>query len=463
MSLEKDPPANNPATPTGSDRPAASVDRRQFVIAAAASSLALAGCSDAAERLVAPSVATLGQATGGLSSVQHVIVVMMENRSFDHFLGWLPGADGKQAGLTYPAPGGGPPQATYPLAPDFQGCGFTDPDHTFAGGRIQYDGGKCDGWLLADSDRFAIGYYRAQDLKFFNQAAPGWTTCDRFFCSILGPTFPNRIYQNAAQTDRLDNSLGQSSLTTIWDRLFQAGLGGKYYSSDAPFLALWGSKYLIGPQAINHPIADFYSDCAAGTLPEVAFVDPPFVGAELGLSADDHPFADIRVGQSFLNDIYTAVTRSPAWPGIVLVLSYDEWGGFFDHVPPPTGSVTLAEQALGYTDGRLGFRVPAVVVSPFARRQFVSHEVIEHTSILKLIEDRWNLAPLTDRDAAANSLANVLDFASRNNRRPPKYSVPKVTPSACPTPVPVASAVPASPRSHWAALLSTARANGWRG
>src|SRR6266403_3665214 len=115
------------------------------------------------------------------SGIDHVVLVMMENRSFDHFLGWLPGANGRQAGLRYPD-FIGQLQPTHHLT-DFQGCPFQDPDHSYAGGRIEYDNGKCDGWLRAN-DVYSIGYYEQSDLAFFGAAAPGWTVCDNYYCSI---------------------------------------------------------------------------------------------------------------------------------------------------------------------------------------------------------------------------------------------------------------------------------------
>src|SRR5579884_1977440 len=117
------------------------------------------------------------------SGIEHIILVMMENRSFDHFLGWLPGATGRQAGLSYTT-SAGTRYSTYHLTTD-QGCGHPDPDHSYTGGRVEYDGGKCDGWLRAGSnDTFAIGYYTQRDLPFLGQAAPGWTTCDQYFAAI---------------------------------------------------------------------------------------------------------------------------------------------------------------------------------------------------------------------------------------------------------------------------------------
>src|SRR5437660_3442935 len=127
----------------------------------------------------------------GRSGIDHVVVVMMENRSFDHILGWLPGADGKQAGLSF-TDAAGASHPTHALAPDFQGCAFADPDHSYEGARVEWNNGACDGWLRAGAnDLYSIGYYSQQDLPFLGKLTPAFTTCDRFFASILGPTFPN--------------------------------------------------------------------------------------------------------------------------------------------------------------------------------------------------------------------------------------------------------------------------------
>jgi phospholipase C len=350
------------------------------------------------------------------SGLDHVVLVMMENRSFDHFLGWLAGADGRQAGRFY-ADSTGTVHPTHELAPDFQGCSSLDPGHSYGDGRVQYHGGASDGWLLDGSDAsatnpaqandtFAVGYYTPADLAFFGSAAPLWTVGDRYFAGIMAETYPNRFMQHAAATDRLVNTMATSSLPTIWDRLAQAGVSGTYYFNDLPFLGLWGNKYA----AISKPFSQFLADAAAGTLPAVAFIDPRFEDEASGTSADDHPHADVRNGEAFLNQIYDAVRSSPNWAHTVLVINFDEWGGFYDHVPPPTAPIPTATAVAGDVDGRLGFRVPLLVISPFARRGFVSHETFDHTSILRMIEWRFGLAPLTLRDAIANNLADLLDF-----------------------------------------------------
>jgi phospholipase C len=170
-------------------------------------------------------------------------------------------------------------------------------------------------------------------------------------------------------------------------------------------------------------VADFLVDAAAGNLPDVAFIDPRFIDEGSGTSGDDHPHADIRNGEAFLDQIYNAVVTSPEWKSTVLVVNFDEWGGFFDHVPPPTAPIPPASAAAGDVDGRLGFRVPNLVVSPWAPRGVVSHEQFDHTSVLRMIESAFDLQPLTVRDATANDLADVLDFSGPEHH-PPVFSVP---------------------------------------
>ena len=398
----------------------------------------------------------LGAQTVGLprpskSDIDHVVVVMMENRSFDHMLGWLPGADGLQSGLSYPDAAGAS-HSTFSLAPDYQGCGHRDPDHSYEGGRIQLNGGACDGWLRVAPelplDLYPIGFYTQSDLPFFARAAVDWTTCDRYFSGMMAPTFPNRFVQHAAQTDRLTNSFEISTLPTIWDRLAAAGLRGRYYFSDVPFLALWGAKYI----SISRPFGAFLLDCARGTLPHVSFVEPRFIGAEVGVSNDDHPFADVRDGQAFLNLVYTAVTRGRAWRRTLLVICYDEWGGFFDHVPPTAAPIPDASLKAGDTDGLRGFRVPCLIVSPYARRRSVSSIVFDHTSVLRFIEWRWGLEPLTVRDETASNLGEALNFRRRNTTAPGYLFPPGPYATAC---------LPAAAPDKWMDLLAVARSYGW--
>jgi phospholipase C len=327
----------------------------------------------------------------------------MENRSYDHMLGWLPGADGRQSGLSY-RDRNGVSHPTHRLT-DFQMCGFADPTHSFEGGRAEYNNGACDGFLTAgNNDLFAIGYYEAADLPFLGRAAPAWTVLDRYFTAFMGPTYPNRLVAQAGQTDRLSNTLTASTLPAIWDRLSAAGLSGRNYGDPITTAQLlWGNRYM----PIVRPMSAFFNDAASGSLPNVSFVDPDFIFAP---SNSFHPPGDMRDGDAFLASVYKAVTRSPAWSSTLLILTFDEWGGFFDHVVPPVGPIPPGEQAIGNLDGLRGFRIPTILISPFAKRGAVSSTLYDHASVLRLIEWRWNLEPLTVRDAQANNLADALDF-----------------------------------------------------
>jgi phospholipase C len=430
----------------------------------------LTGLAGAGATVLAPPVARSAarRPRPRRSAIRHVVVVMMENRSFDHLLGWLPNADGAQAGLVYPD-GGGALHATHRLAPDWTGCGHADPDHSYAGGRRQYRDGAMDGLLLAGTnDNYAIGYYEEADRPFLAALARHYTTLDRGFCSVLGPTFPNRFFLHAAQTDRLDNSLGRATMPTIWDRLVWRGIHATYYYSNLPFLALWGRRYL--PLARRYE--DFLAAAARGALPAVSFVEPRFTLADSGRGNDDHPHADIRRGDAFLAEVFHALAGGPDWDGTVLIVTYDEWGGFFDHVTPPRAQAPNAvDPDLVGGKALLGLRVPVVIASPFTRGDpddpRVRHATADHTSILKLIEWRFRLAPLTARDASADvsDLVRILDLES------PREDVPDLPAPAAPAPRPCAPPAPRArrdaraahpaPDSPWADLARSPLLEGW--
>src|SRR6201996_3251911 len=377
------------------------INRRDFLrsVAGVASTAAIPG----AVRRVSPEAALPAPEDSGIN---HIVVVMMENRSFDHLLGWLPGANGHQAGLTY-VDSHGEAHPTNRLT-TFVGCSHPDPDHSYAGGRSEVNGGAMDGWLrTTTNDTFSIGYYLEADLPFYSALARNFTTLDNYFASILSSTFPNRVFQHAAQTDRLSNTLDLSTLPTIWDTLAEAGVSHKYYYSNVPFLALWGPKYL----GISALYEQFKSDAAHGKLPAVSFIDPWFTILDDGTGNDDHPHADLRKGEIFLRDIVTTLAESPNWSKTVLVINRDEWGGFFDHVVPPRATAPNTVDT-DIVDGKalLGCRVPVLIVSPFSKgnpdKPRINSLTYDHTSVLKLIEWRWQLPPLTARDAS-NDIANL--------------------------------------------------------
>ena len=347
------------------------------------------------------------------SQIKHIVVVMMENRSFDHFLGWLPNADGRQAGLAYEDASGFSHPA-HELAPDWTGCGFNDPDHSYEGGRTQVNDGLMDGFLKTSiADLYAIGYYQEPDNLFFSQFARTFTTCDKYFPSFLGPTFPNRIFQLCGQTDRLDDSVSICSYPTIFDHCTRAGVRSRYYFGNVPFLALFPIDALL----YSHSIPTFLSDCANGTLPAVSFVDPAFT-LLLNTANDNHPKSDIRNGDAFLAKIYNAVASGPQWSSTVLVVNYDEWGGFFDHVPPPRAFAPNATDP-DLADGKalLGCRCPCTVASPWTvgtpANPVVDHTVFDHTSVLKMIESVFHVKPLAARETSSDvgNLLSVIDFS----------------------------------------------------
>jgi phospholipase C len=442
------------------------LSRRKFLqISAASTGLAITGTDLLGQAVANASTTIRGDGSRGIS---HIVILMMENRSFDHFLGWVPGADGRHD-LTFVSAVDGNTYPNYPLAPDFQGCGYSDPDHSWEGWLVQHNFGKMDGFLqrpttppdnpgvtLAAANTFPIGYYTnfdqyggrkaLPDLPVTGALAEQYTTLDRYFCAFAGETFPNRFYQHAGRTDRDHNSEVASTLPTIWDQLSPIpntdGIPtGGYYYRDSPFLALWASP-AIEPgatfkyQAFFHPFSDadastaalsagtsFVAACENGTLPNVCYIDPAFDDEGDGTSGDDHPLGDIRLGERFIADAYHALADNGYLDNTVFIVTFDEWGGFYDHVRPPrvidhTNPMTVMHtgDSTTPTDGRLipnykqlGFRVPGIVVSNLARPRHVVHAgPFEHCSSLALIESTFGLKPLTARDRHARNLREFL-------------------------------------------------------
>jgi len=377
------------------------------------------------------------------------VVVMMENRSFDHFLGWMPKADGRQAGLSY-ANSSGTSFSTYPLigsAAGYQGCGFNQPGHLWNQGRVQFNNGQINGFLFDGSgnDAYAIGYYGEQDLPYFPHLAQAFTTYDRYFPSLLASTNPNRSYMHAAQ------SYGEKYLlaipgdgepqypippgfpfnSSIEGHLQRKGLKGITFYSDDNYGALWGK------QGVRHsePISRYFERAARGRLPALSFVDPQlqFAKEEGGISNDDHPFSDVRTGENFIAEAVGAFINSPQWRRGALFVVFDEWGGFFDHVRPP--SVPDARQSSNVDEdfGQTGFRVPAVAVSPYVRRDKVNHTMFSHESILAFVCHRFGIRPFTQRLAKTNNIATSFQLRTAPRLRPPDLPTPKhVISQPCP-------------------------------
>jgi phospholipase C len=423
--------------------------RREFLAGVAVAGLTagrgLPGCEPTGSQLPKP----------GDSGLDHIVVLCMENRSFDHYLGWVTGATGRQGGLEY-LDNAGVAHPTHHLT-TYTGCGSNDPSHSYNGGRIQLNGGACDGFRRGSNDDLALGYYTRADLALTSQLVDQFTVCDHWFASILGPTYPNRFYTHSAATDRIRNTLDMCTLPTVWDHLANAGVSAGYYYSDLPFIALYGAKYL----PIAAPITEFFADAAAGTLPSYTYLDPAFLGAAQN---DDHPHADIRRGQNLMGRIVQALVESPQWASTLLIITYDEWGGFFDTVAPPRfpDLVDHPEPDAASADhAQAGFRVPTILVSPFSRGGRIAKTVFEHAAIVKLLEWRFGLPSLTPRDAASNNLARVLDFQRPDTSIPSIVVPPDPGPDPCGDELRIASPPVDDEGSTWAELAESDLLRGW--
>jgi phospholipase C len=401
------------------------ITRRGFLGASvgAAALLALGGCSSSAKRTGATTPITSKLPNPKDAPFDTVVVLMLENRSFDHLLGWVPGAKGKQAGLDYPDLHQRS-ASTYALGNDTQACGDKDPAHDWRSMVKHYNGGKCDGWLVTQvtGDHFPIGYYERSQVPILAALAQRYTLFDSYHCSLMAATWPNRMYMLCAATDIDETGFFPAAGATrpsnlelsIFDRLGSAGLTAGYYHWGEPMTGLFRSKRY---DSVTYPIDKFYTDAKAGRLPNVTFVEPDFttVSEFLGTSNDYHPHGDIEVGEGYLAKIYETLRASPQWDRMVFVVNFDENGGFYDHVVPPAVIDDNVNPNLGPhpSYNQLGFRVPCIAVSPFAPQKVETAGPYEHCSILRMIEWRWGLQPMTARDAHAKNLADALDFSTR--------------------------------------------------
>ncbi len=372
-----------------------------------------------------------------------VVVLMMENRSFDHLLGWMPGVNGKQAGLTFPGFKGGT-AATHALGSNTQACGDKDPAHTWQSMVTQYNGGKLDGWLKTQftGDTFPIGYYEQAQVPILGALAKNYTLFDSYHCSLMDATWPNRFYQLCAATDVDATGLfpgagspRPSNLElAIFDRLKEANLTSGYYTWGEPMTELFASKKY---DSITYPKDKFFAEAAAGTLPNVTFIDPDYTTRSefLGTSNDYHPHGDIEAGESYVAQVYDALRKSPQWERMVFIINFDENGGFYDHVVPPTCIDNNVNPNPGPHPNykQLGFRVPAIALGPYAPQKIETAGPYEHCSILRMIEWRWGLKPMTARDANAKNFAEALDFTKKRDAITlPAFT--QVTSKACPNP-----------------------------
>jgi phospholipase C len=289
-----------------------------------------------------------------------------------------------------------------------------------------------------------MGYYDQRDLPFYYALDNTFAIGDHYFASALTQTFPNRFYLLAGTSfGHIRNDFpGATGYTqpTVFNLLDQRHISWKIYYSQLAFADLFAYVRNHVPGNVV-PISDYYADAAAGTLPQVSFVDPIFVATNT-VENDEHPPSNVQVGENFAANVISALLKSPNWGSSAMFLTYDEHGGFYDHLPPPSAILPDAIPPMlipGDTAGafdRYGIRVPVTVISPYARPHFVSHVVNDHTSILHFIETRFKLGTLTRRDAAANPMLEFFNFKNAAFAAPPALPAAPIDPAqlaACST------------------------------
>jgi phospholipase C len=352
------------------------------------------------------------------------VVLMQENHSFDNYFGTYPRADGIPPGTCMPFNPADPAQGC--MAPYHIGDNdveSADLDHSAATHRLQYNDGRMDGFVYAlglrnQDGRLAMGYYDDRDLPYHWNIADRYVLFDRFFSSAAGGSLANHVFWVAgAPGDGSDRLLpeGLPDLPTIFDRLEERGISWKFYVQNydpgltyrtarnfpgnrasqvvwVPLLAL--DRFVDDPELSSHivDLNEYFEDVQNETLPAVAYIAPS--------GASEHPPGSLLSGQRLLRALINELMRSDLWYSSAFMWTYDDWGGWYDHVPPPQ-----------VDDYGYGFRVPALLVSAYARRGYTDSTELDYTSILKFIEENWGLEPLAERDAKANSIVSAFDFS----------------------------------------------------
>ncbi len=373
-----------------------------------------------------------------LPEIEHVVVLMMENHSFDNLLGMVPyelprrrAVDGltsrRRAILnSNPDAQGKPVHAGHATSP----CQLDAvPSQAWNASHEAFDGGRNDGFVRA-SGPTAMWFWDRRDIPFTYSLARYFPIGNRYFCSTLCQTYPNRRFFFAATAsgsidDRAYALNTPAANGTIFDRLDAHGISWREYAQQVSSnLILPNVRNNPAQLARNAPFAQFLTDAAAGALPQFSVIDPNY-----STTSEENP-QDIQVGEQFIAQVVQAVMQAPTWRKTALFLTYDEHGGYYDHVPPPRAiapdsippQTAPGDQPGGYD--RYGFRVPLIVVSPWARRDYVSSVVQDHTSIGAFVERKWNLPAMTFRDANAHPMTDYFDF-----RRPAFATPPRLAPA----------------------------------
>jgi phospholipase C len=367
------------------------------------------------------------------AQLNHVVVLMLENRSFDHLLGCMTQFDPEVDGID-PDRGKEPRKNFvgdhgYTQSPGAARTVLLDPIHEHPNVMAQLannNGGFVADYAHAypqagDSDRGQVmAYHELGTLPALHALAKSFTICDRWFSSLPGPTWPNRFFAHSGTSlGRVTMPQGLFNLhlhwynqTTLYDRLNDAKVEWAIYRGDIPQSLALIHQLEPANLARYHPMRQFYADAAGdpSEFPPFAFIEPEYTSPGVN---DDHPPHDVLNGDRLIADVYNAIRHNgKLWQETLLVVVWDEHGGFYDHVVPPP-AVPPDHHMDEYGFDQLGVRVPALLVSPFAKRR-VDHTVYDHTSILRFAIDKWRLAPLGNRAAKANSIEAALAMTSRN-------------------------------------------------
>jgi phospholipase C len=374
--------------------------------------------------------------TPSMPQIEHIVVLMLENHSFDNLLGLVPyQVRGRRFvdGLTIrhgrprnfnPDAMGGRVFANHPSSP----CQLNGhPGQDWNASHTAYDGGLNDGFVCA-SGPAAMWFWDESDLPFTYSLASHFPLGQRYFCSVLAQTYPNRRFLFAGTASGTTSTtvaglLPTAANGTIFDRLDAHGIDWRVYYQDLPSPFILPNFRNNAAQAARIAMFDrFLADTAAGKLPQFTMLDPNY-----STTSEENP-QDIQVGEQYVAQAVTALIQAPTWKSTALFITYDEHGGYYDHVPPPPAIkpdsipplLSPGDLPGGYD--RYGFRVPLIVVSPWARRHYVSSRIQDHTSITAFIESKWNLPAMTFRDANADPMLDYFDFHHAAFERPPSLA-----------------------------------------
>jgi phospholipase C len=363
---------------------------------------------------------------GNAMPFTHIVFLMMENRSFDSYFSKLPAygvTDVDVADDSYTNPEPGSPPTYVHRYHESRYC-IVNTAHDWGPVHLQYDDGNMDGFVVTNDPggERTMGYYDQYDLPFYYWAARTFSMSDRHFSSLLGPTWPNRFFFYGATSwgRTMTPDTPPLNETKIVNEMDDAGRSWKIYRDGSYDFAV-----VFGPQYAGTSMSNFYSDVANDTLPDLSILDPSFSGSG---QDDEHPPTNMQKGQQLSATILASLMSHPnVWKKTVFIQTYDEHGGYYDHVPPPPACIPDGYTPPDYAFDRLGVRVPLFVASPFAKKGYVSHLVTDHTSITRFIENRFDLPAMTARDANAWPMLDLFDFQNPPFTTPPT-GVPNATP-----------------------------------